>query len=115
MNFYVSLRVFFGGTLGTCKTAPTDLELKDDAKPVCLQPYPVPSVKDAIFKEEVKILVKLGVLEEANDSKWGVPLFYPPEAKTNPVRLLKNVWELNRQLKRKPYPMKKICEIIINS
>ena len=40
---------FFDGTLGTWETAPVDLELKDDAKPVCLQPYPVPSVEELVI------------------------------------------------------------------
>ena len=54
----------FDGTMGTCKTPPLDLEWKDDATPVCLRPYPVPRVQEAMFRKEVKRLVKLGVLEE---------------------------------------------------
>ena len=42
------------------KTAPTDLELKDDATPVCLRPYPVPRVHKAMFIKEEKRLVKNG-------------------------------------------------------
>ena len=34
----------FDGTLGTWNTTPVYLELKDDVKPVCSQPYPVPKV-----------------------------------------------------------------------
>ena len=34
----------FDGTLGTCKTYPVDFELKEDAKPICLQPYPLPKL-----------------------------------------------------------------------
>ena len=34
------------GTLGTWKTDPVDLELKEDAKPICLRPYPVPKVHE---------------------------------------------------------------------
>ena len=34
----------FDGTLGTWKTTPVDLGLKDNAKPVCSPPYPVPKV-----------------------------------------------------------------------
>ena len=48
-------------------TAPVDLELKNDTKPVCPRPYPVSRVNEAMFRKEVKILVKLGVLGEAND------------------------------------------------
>ena len=41
----------FDGTLGTWKTTPVDLELKDDAKPVCLQPYPLPKAHETMFKK----------------------------------------------------------------
>ena len=60
---------FFNGTLGTWNTYLVDLELKDDTKPVCSQPYPVPRVHEAVFRKEVKRLVNLGVLREANDSE----------------------------------------------
>ena len=55
-----------------------------------------------MFRKEVKILVSLGVLEEANDSEWGATSFDQPKAKTNCVRLLSDFRNLNRQLKRKP-------------
>ena len=58
-----------------------------------------------MFRKEVKRLVKLGVLEDANDSEWGAPSFAEPKANTNWVRFL---------LKFKPYPMTKICEMLSN-
>ena len=104
----------FDGTLGAWNTTPVDSELKDDANPVCLQPYPVPRAHEAMFRKEVERLVGLGVLEEANDSKWGSPSFAQPKAKTNHVRFLSDFRNLNRQLKHKPYPMPKICEMLLN-
>ena len=41
-----------------------DLELKDDGNPVCLRPYPVPRVHEAMFRKEAKRILKLGVLKE---------------------------------------------------
>ena len=67
-----------------------------------------------MFRKEVERLVKLGVLEEANESEWGTPYFPHPKPKTNHVRFLSDFWNLNRQLKRKPYPMPKICELLLN-
>ena len=55
-----------------------------------------------MFKKEVKIIVKLVVIEEANESKWGATSFDQPNAKTNWVILLSDFRKLNRQLKRKP-------------
>ena len=48
--------------------------------PTCSLPYPVPKVQKDMFKQEVKHLVILGVLELANDSEWVAPSF----AKTIP-------------------------------
>ena len=88
--------------------APVDLELKDDATPVCSQSYPVPRVHEAMFRKEVERLVKLGVLEEANDSEWGAHYFAQKKPKMNRVIFLSDFRNLNRQLKRNPYPMPKI-------
>ena len=40
---------FFDETLGTCKTDPV-FEFKDDAKPICSQPYPETNVHEEMFK-----------------------------------------------------------------
>ena len=74
---------------------------------------PVPKVHGTMLKKEVERIVKFGVLEEANDSEWGAPSAQL-KAKTNRVRFLSDFWHLNRQLKRKPYPMPKIREMLLN-
>ena len=58
-------------------------------------------------RKEVKRLVILRVLEEANDSEWGAPSFAQPKEKTNCVRFLSDFRNLIRELKRKPYPIPK--------
>ena len=63
-----------------------------------------------MFRKEVERLVSLWVLEEANDSKWGAPLFDQDKEKTNCVRFVSDFRNLNRQLKRKPYLMPKQLE-----
>ena len=104
----------FDGTLFMWNTTPMYLELRNDAKPVCLKTYPVPRVYEAVFRKEFERRVNLGVLEEANNSKWGAPSFYQTKAKTNCVRFLSDFLNLNRQLKCKPYPMPKIREMLLN-
>ena len=101
--------------LGTCNITPVYLELKDDVKPVCSQPYPVPRVHKVVFIKEAERLVILGFLEEANDSECGAPSFDQPKAKMNCVRFLSGFQTLNRLLKRKPYTIPKIHEMILNS
>ena len=92
----------FESTLGTWNTTPVDLELKDDAKPVCSRPYPVLRVHEAIFRKEVERLIILGVLEEEIDSKRGASSFPQPKVRTNRVIFISDFRNLNRQLKRKP-------------
>ena len=43
----------FGGTLGMWNIALVYLELRDDAKPVCLRPYPFSRVHKDMFRKEV--------------------------------------------------------------
>ena len=91
LNVLRNFEGLFGGTLGTWKTPPVDLDLKDDAIPVCSCPYPVQRVHEAIFRKEVERLVKLGVLEELNDSEWGSPSFAQPKPKTNRAGFLSDL------------------------
>ena len=39
----------FNGTLATWKTDPVYFKLKQDMKPICSQPYPVPKVQEEMF------------------------------------------------------------------
>ena len=98
----------FDGIFGTLKIDPEALQLKEDAKPILLRPYPEPKVHKEMFKKQVERLVLLGVLEVANDSEWGAPSFAQPKYKSNQVPFLSGFRNLNKQLKRKPYPMPKI-------
>ena len=102
------------GTLGTWKTPPVTLDLKDDATPMCSRPYTVPRVHKAVFRKEVKRLLKSDVTEEANDSEWGAPYFAQSKPKRSSVIFLSEFRNLNRQLKRNPYPIPKIREMLLN-
>ena len=91
-----------------------ELKLKDNARPVLSRPYPVLRVHEAMLKKEAETLVSLGVLEEANYSKWVTLTFAQPKSKTNRLRFLSDFRSLNRQLKRKPYPVPKVREMLLN-
>ena len=58
----------FNETIGTWKKYQVEFELKEDAKPICSRPYPVPKVHEENFKKEVERLVLKWVLNVANDS-----------------------------------------------
>ena len=59
----------------------------------------------------MKRLCNIGVLAKCNDSEWAAPKFIQPK-KTGDVRLLTDFRVLNRYLKRKPYPLPKISDLL---
>ena len=60
----------FDGTLGSWKSSPAEIELKDpDCKPYHAKPYPVPQSQEQKLREEVQRLVDYGVLRKINRSE----------------------------------------------
>ncbi|MFM8622685.1 MAG: RNase H-like domain-containing protein, partial [Holophagaceae bacterium] len=101
----------FDGTLGTWRGTGVSFELKDDAKPYHARPYPIPHIHEAPTRKEVERLCQLGVLRPCNDSEWGAPSFIIPK-KNLTVRFLSDFRRLNSMLKRKPFPIPKIQDML---
>ena len=55
----------------------------------------------------------MGVLRKINNSEWGAPTFIQPK-KNGTVRFLSDFRELNKRIKRKPYPLPKIQDLLLN-
>ena len=103
----------FDGTLGTWKGVEFDIELKDpNCKPVQARPFPVPRVHMETLLLEVNRLVEIGVLKRVNRSEWQSPSFLIPK-KDETVRFISDFRELNLLIKRKPYPLPKIQELLL--
>jgi hypothetical protein len=101
----------FDGTLGDWKTKPVSFQLKEGVSPYHGQAFPVPKIhKDTIMKK-VERLCKLGVLERQPASEWALPSFIIPK-KDKTVRFLGDVWEVNKRLVRKPFPIPKIGTVL---
>jgi hypothetical protein len=65
----------FDGSLGTWKTDPINLELKDpNVKPFHAKPYPVPYSQEKQLKDEINRLCSYGVLRKINNSEWLCPM-----------------------------------------
>jgi Reverse transcriptase (RNA-dependent DNA polymerase) len=102
----------FDGTLGSWKTDPVDLELRDeDGKPYHAKPYPVPYSQEQKLRDEVRRLVEYGVLRKVNRSEWACPMFtiLKPDGS---LRSLADLRELNKRIKRKPFPLPKINDLL---
>ena len=103
----------FDGTLGTWNLEPVDIELLPDAKPYHARAYPVPRCHEATLRMEVTRLVELGVLKKVNRSEWGAPSFIIPK-KDGTVRFINDFRELNKRIRRKPYPIPNIQDMLLN-
>ena len=102
----------FDGTLGTWKTDPIELELKDpNVKPYHAKPYPVPYSQEKRLKDEIKRLCEYGVLRKINNSEWACPMFTIAKPDGS-LRSLADLREVNKVIKRKPYPLPKITDML---
>lgn len=103
----------FKGGLGTINVPPIHLELNHDPnmKPYHARPFPVPKCYEETTKTELDRLCRIGVIAEANDSEWAAPTFIQPK-KTGDVRVLTDFRELNKFIKRKPFPLPKISDLL---
>ncbi len=100
------------GTVGTWNTEPVDIELLPDVKPYHARPYPVPHSQTVKLKEEVERLCELGILRKINRSKWACPMctINKPDGS---LRSLADLRELNKRIKRHPFPIPKIQEMLL--
>jgi len=105
----------FNGTLGRWKGDPIHLDLVSDAKPYhCQKPMRVPHIHMETLKKEIYRLVEAGVLEEVDPLRapaWCAPTFIIPK-KDNRVRVITDYRELNKRIKRKPWPMPHITDML---
>ena len=109
LNKYSKL---FDGQLGRYKGPPHTIHLKDGATPYHGKPYKIPQTYEASLKAEVERLVQIGVLKKVNHSEWGAPCFIIPK-KDNSVRFLTDLRELNKRIKRYPYPLPNIQDLLM--
>jgi hypothetical protein len=89
------------------------LELKEGVKPYHAKAFPVPRVHCDTLRKEVERLCKVGVLKRVNHSEWAAPTFIIPK-KDGKVRFLSDFRELNKRIKRMPYPVPNIQDMMLN-
>ena len=102
----------FDGTLGEWNDSEYKVELRDDMKPYHGRPYSVPKAYEMTFRKEVERLCKIGVLKKVNRSEWAAPTFLIPK-KDMTVRFITDFRELNKRIKRKPFPIPKIQDMLL--
>ena len=112
LNLLKKFEHLFDGTLGNWNTDPVDLELKDpDCKPYHAKPYPVPHSQERKLREEIDRLIEHGVMRKINRSEWAAPMF-TIQKPDGSLRSLADLRELNKRIKRKPFPLPKINDML---
>ena len=102
----------FDGMLGHWKGEDYDIELKEGATPYHARPFPIPRIHEQTLKKEVDRLCQIGVLKKVNRSEWAAPTFIIPK-KDGTVRFISDFRELNKRIKRKPFPIPKIQDLLL--
>lgn len=102
----------FDGTLGKWRDEPYDVKLRPDAEPYHARAYPIPRAYEDTLKLEVDRLCDVGVLKKVNRSQWAAPTFIIPK-KDGTVRFISDFRELNKRIKRVPYPIPKIQDLML--
>ena len=103
----------FDGTLGKWTGSKAQLDPVEGAEPYHAKAFPIPKVHLETLKMEVERLCEIGVLKRVNRSQWAAPTFVIPK-KDGTVRFISNFRELNKRIKRKPYPIPNIQDMLLN-
>ncbi|GFH56268.1 hypothetical protein CTEN210_12744 [Chaetoceros tenuissimus] len=101
----------FQGDLGLWNCAPIDIELKENIHPYAARPFPVAKIHEDKFKAEIQRFVDLGILKRTINSEWASPAFLIPKKDGN-VRFLCDFRQLNLRIKKKPYPIPPISDLL---
>jgi len=101
------------GALHHLQAEPYDIKLKEDAKPYHSKAFPIPRAHEAKLRAKVQCLCKIGVLTKVNNSKWGAPTWVIPKKDGKTVRFLSDFRELNKCIKRNPYPVLKVQDMLL--
>ena len=102
----------FDGTLGKWIGRPYNVELREGALPYHAKPYPIPKSYEMTLKLELERLCRIGVLKKINHSEWAAPTFIIPK-KDGTVRFISDFRELNKRIRRKPFPIPKIHDLLL--
>jgi hypothetical protein len=101
----------FGGGFGMLNIKPVRLEFIDGAKPYHARPFPVPQSLEATKKTEMKRVTDIDVFNRRSDYEWAAPTFIQAK-KTGDVRILTDFRRLNAPIKRKPFTLPKISDLL---
>ena len=95
----------FNGALGNYSGSEYRIELLEGAKPYHAKPFPIPKIHEETTG--VNRLINIGVLKRKNNSKWAAQTVIISK-NNGTVRFISEFRELNKSIKRKPFPIPEI-------
>ena len=101
----------FSGGLGQLNVRPVHLEIQPGTKPYHARAYGISKCYEGLTKREIQRFCDIGIMERNHDSEWAAASFIQPK-KTGDVRILTDFRKLNAVLKRTPYPLPKISDLL---
>ena len=104
--------ILFDGKLGCYTGDKVHLELIINYTPSWKRAYPVPFTKERVFKDELDLMEDEGTISWIfKPSRWAAPSFIIPK-QNGTVRFINDFRDLNKMLKRKPYELPRIQDIM---
>ncbi|OWZ08675.1 Pol Polyprotein [Phytophthora megakarya] len=102
----------YSGRLGRIRLDDYILPVSTDYVPSHAKPYSVPRSQEDAARREIQRLLQLDVLEQIYDSESAAPAFFLQKS-SGELRLLVDFRRLNKYLRRSPYFVPKIREILL--
>jgi hypothetical protein len=102
----------YDGHLGRMRFDDYVLPLSPDYKPVHAKPYPIAKIHEEQAKAKIQELINHDVLEQMYDSEAASPAFFLVKPDGS-LRLLVDFRALNKYLRRTPYFVSKIREVLL--
>jgi hypothetical protein len=106
----LDFRDFFKGQKGNYNGEHIQLELIPGSKPFYAKPFSIPKAYQQVTKDEIACLESIGLLTKVTAAEWAAPTFIIPK-KNQTVTVITDFRDLNKFLKRNPFPMPKIPDI----
>ena len=104
--------MLFDGKLGCYTGEKVHIESIDSFKLSWKRAYPVPFTREKAFKDELDAMVEENFIKRIFEaSEWAVLSFIIPK-QDDSVRFISDFRELNKSLKRKPYKLPRIQDIM---
>ncbi|KAG6611434.1 Pol Polyprotein [Phytophthora cinnamomi] len=105
-------QTLYDGHLGRMKFDDYELALAPDFKPAHAKPYPIARSQEQKAKDKIQQLINDDVLEQIYDSEMASPAFFLSKPDGSLCLLVDFRW-LNKYLRRSPYYVPRIREILM--